>query len=467
MATVNGTNGNDNLVGTPLADTLRGRGGDDTLTGLGGDDRIIGNGGNDLIIWNDGDDSDRISGRRGNDTVQINGDPNVGDDFIITDDGNKQVTVQRVEGTQSPIGIVDDVLGGGTEPFSLDIDGIERLEINGFGGNETFTTDMSIDDQIKQVYNAGQGIDTIDLSNLDTGVFVDTDLNSRGFAGLPDQQGFVRFASDFDPDVDGAAVVNSPDPLPPQIDINDFEGIIGTDFDDILFGGQENDTIFGGAGDDAVHPFAGVNFIDGEEGTDTLLLNALPVGVLTDLVTGVAGNNVINGIENVQGSDVGGDIINGDSLANLLDGNGGSDTLRGGRGRDTLLGEDGNDILFGGRGADSLSGGAGTDIIEGGGGRDTISGAENTSGLDQLSGGGGRDTFILGDGINTAQVQILDFQPGRDIITLPGDLDVNLQPAVGGTDIIVEGSTAVATVLGLDPTQLVLTAADGLDILIT
>ena len=466
MAIVNGNGGNNNLVGTPLADTLRGRGGNDTLTGLGGDDRILGGRGRDLVIWNEGDDSDRISGGGGRDTVQVNGNANVGDDFVITDDGRKQVTVQRVEGTQSPIGIVDDVIGGGTDPFSLDINGIERLEINGFGGNETFTTDMSVDDQIQQVYNGGQGIDTIDLSNLDRGVFVDTDENSRGFAGLPDQQGFVRDISVLDRDFGDNEPTDANIGVP-EIDIIDFEGIIGTSFDDLLFGGQENDTIFGGAGDDRIHPFAGVNFIDGEEGSDTLLLNALPVGVLTDLVTGVAGNNVINGIENVEGSDAGGDIINGDSLANLLDGNGGSDTLRGGRGNDTLLGEDGNDILFGGRGADSLSGGAGTDIIEGGGGRDTISGAENTSGLDQLSGGRGRDTFVLGDGIDTSQVQILDFELGRDVITLPGELDVNLQPAVGGTDIIVEGSTVVATVLNLDPTQLVLTAADGLDILIT
>lgn len=177
-------------------------------------------------------------------------------------------------------------------------------------------------------------VQTIDLSLLDRGVFVDTDQNSRGFAGIPTQKGFVRDVS----------VLDTPDGFSkdfetPQIDIVDIEGIIGTRFGDTLFGGQENDTIFGGAGNDQVHPFAGVNFIDGEEGKNTLLLNALPVGVTTDLVTGVAGNNVIANFENVQGSDIGGDVILGDILDNKLDGNGGSDTIEGAAGDDTLLGE--------------------------------------------------------------------------------------------------------------------------------
>lgn len=57
------------------------------------------------------------------------------------------------------------------------------------------------------------------------------------------------------------------------------------------------------------------------------------------MVTGVAGNNVIANFENVQGSDIGGDVILGDILDNKLDGNGGSDTIEGAAGDDTLLGE--------------------------------------------------------------------------------------------------------------------------------
>jgi Ca2+-binding RTX toxin-like protein len=51
MATINGTNGADNLVGTNTADTINGRNGNDTIRGGGGTDRITGGGGNDIFVY--------------------------------------------------------------------------------------------------------------------------------------------------------------------------------------------------------------------------------------------------------------------------------------------------------------------------------------------------------------------------------------------------------------------------------
>jgi len=66
-----------------------------------------------------------------------------------------------------------------------------------------------------------------------------------------------------------------------------------------------------------VHGFAGDDFLDGGEGTDTALFSAAPAGVTVDLnnqvddvtadgapfaATGGAGNNVLAGFENVTGS---------------------------------------------------------------------------------------------------------------------------------------------------------------------
>ena len=133
--------------------------------------------------------------------------------------------------------------------------------------------------------------------------------------------------------------------------------MIGTDFNDGLFGNNEVNTIEAGAGDDLVHGFAGDDFLSGGEGTDTVLFSAAPAGVVVDLndqvddvtadgagfaATGGAGNNVLSGFENVTGSQSD-DSITGDENDNVLNGNGGDDVLTGGLGNDTLIGGAGFD----------------------------------------------------------------------------------------------------------------------------
>lgn len=77
------------------------------------------------------------------------------------------------------------------------------------------------------------------------------------------------------------------------------------------------------------------------------------------------------GIEDVNGSDSGNDLITGNYQNNVLRGGGGNDTLYGGSGNDTLWGDWGNDVLYGEGGNDlfqaqdgdfdTLYGGLGTD----------------------------------------------------------------------------------------------------------
>src|SRR5258708_17069111 len=67
MALLNGTEGNDTLIGTADADTINGLGGNDFLAGDSGDDSIVGGAGNDTI---DGDGGNGwIESGGGNDTV--------------------------------------------------------------------------------------------------------------------------------------------------------------------------------------------------------------------------------------------------------------------------------------------------------------------------------------------------------------------------------------------------------------
>ena len=229
--------------------------------------------------------------------------------------------------------------------------------------------------------------------------------------------------------------------------------MIGTDFNDGLFGNNEVNTIEAGAGDDLVHGFAGDDFLDGGEGTDTVLFSAAPAGVVVDLndqvedvtaqgagfaATGGAGNNVLSGFENVVGSQSD-DTITGDQNDNLLNGNGGDDTLIGGAGDDVLAGGGGTDIIDGGDGIDTNSfagiglgvtatlNADGTGTATYGQVNETFVNIENLTGSDNddiliatgaaantifggagddfIAGGGGTDILDGGDGIDTNSFQ--------------------------------------------------------------
>ena len=152
--------------------------------------------------------------------------------------------------------------------------------------------------------------------------------------------------------VDGEVVIG---------ELNDFENVIGTAFNDTIFGNVQNNVLIGGAGDDALHPFGGDDFVDGGAGTDVLLLNGFASGQLADIAEGTAQNldgsgtlNIFVNIENVNGSSVAGDVILGSAGANVLNGLGGDDRLNGRAGDDTLNGGAGTDTLDGGIGNDTF-----------------------------------------------------------------------------------------------------------------
>ena len=97
-----------------------------------------------------------------------------------------------------------------------------------------------------------------------------------------------------------------------------LENLVGTPFDDILYGNNLNNRIWGGDGDDRIEGRRGNNWLYGEAGKDRLI--------------GGRGNDVL----------LGGD---------------GDDTLTGTAGRNLLIGGSGNDVLQGGSGDDILMGG--------------------------------------------------------------------------------------------------------------
>ncbi|MGO1079696.1 beta strand repeat-containing protein [Inquilinus sp. CA228] len=258
---------------------------------------------------------------------------------------------------------------------------------------------------------------------------------------------------------------------------------LATAFNDTLNGFAGTDAIYGGGGDDLIDGGDGNDSLVGGAGADTLLggagIDVISYGgadVNVNLTTGRgysgdAFGDVINGIENINGTGSG-DTLTGSAAVNTLNGLGGNDALSGQDGNDTLSGGDGDDFLQGGAGADHLAGGAGIDTLDyvgpagvtvdlstglAAGGEaqgDVISGFENVGGTadhgdtltgsavaNRLSGFGGADTLsgLAGDDqlFGHADNDILRGGAGADALD-GGD----------GIDLVsFYGATAAVTVL--------------------
>ncbi|MBD2776908.1 calcium-binding protein [Iningainema tapete] len=84
MATIIGTNGNNNLSGTSQNDTLLGLGGNDTLLGLEGNDTLIGV---NIVSGFGSGEIDTLTGGAGSDTFVLGGIVN-GSRTVFYNDGN-------------------------------------------------------------------------------------------------------------------------------------------------------------------------------------------------------------------------------------------------------------------------------------------------------------------------------------------------------------------------------------------
>ncbi len=372
-------------------DTVRARPGDDDIVGGLGDDTLRGGRGDDTFTWNNGDGSDLVNGGRGYDRQVVNLADGPGDTVEITNFGSL-VQFERTN------------LGN----FTLDLIRLEELEVNGLGGDDTVAVQRNVANRIELILDGGadgadhrhaddahdiEEGDTIDFSEFRSGVRVDLDENNQGVLQAEnDLSNATRTGlSEFGVvSVDDEIVIDQ---------LDDFENVIGTEFDDTIFGNTQNNVLLGGEGNDALHPFGGADFVDGGAGTDLLLLNGFPKGSLVDLVAGSAafidgtgGLNTLANIENVNGSTVAGDIIIGDDRTdieqglifvlnnvetvvdgNLLNGLGGDDILLGGGGNDRLIGGENEDRARAdatGSNADALNGGLGNDFLTGGSGAD-------------------------------------------------------------------------------------------------
>lgn len=391
----------------------------------------IGTNKNDTLVGLD-DVSDDLTGKLGND-VLIGGDGFV-TDWVHYDKAPAAVTVNLAAGTATG-GDGNDTLNG--------IEGVTGSKFNdtlrsgtdfgssflyGGAGNDALIGDIG-DDFLKggagnDSLAGGSGFDSADYSDATSAVTVNLSTGTAaGGAGKDTLAG--------------------------------IEGVIGSDFSDILVGGSNYDgySFFGGKGNDSI--VAGDNYsynwLDGGEGNDSLiggtasdtLVGGLGADILTggdgwgvdtvdysgataavtvNLKVGTAsggdGNDILKGIENIDGSLYNDTLIGGNNGGYIF-ASGGNDVLMGGDGADSLDGDYGDDFLKAGNGDDLLTGGRGDDLLDGGKGTDWASfyqgsvtvnlakgtaigeeGNDTLKGIENVSGSFADDSLIGDDNAN-------------------------------------------------------------------
>lgn len=234
--------------------------------------------------------------------------PTAGDDTIVADGGGNEI-----DG-----GDGDDVIDGAAGDDRLTGgDGDDQVS-GGIGDDTIVVTAEHPRADGKDVYDGGDGIDTLDFSAL------------SGATRLNMKDGEARHGQDT---------------------ISGFENVIGGAGNDVLRGNSADNALTGNAGDDTLVGVDGDDVLDGGLGNDRL-----DGGDGADRLSGGEGEDRLLGREG----------------ADRLDGGAGEDVLQGGQGADLLIGGGGDDRLEGGSGDDILSGGAGADTLAGGSGADSF-----------------------------------------------------------------------------------------------
>jgi Ca2+-binding RTX toxin-like protein len=216
VTTVNGGDGNDNILGSNGLDTLSGGAGNDFIDGQQGNDQQTGGDGDDTIQWDPGDGSDLVEGGPGVDKLVFNGSNGAEIMSVVPND-------VRIRLTRNLGNIV------------MDIGTTEDIEINALGG-----------------------IDSVTGSN-----------------GLV-TRGLLRMRIDGGADADALTGGDTDDTILGGLDIDTMNG---GDGNDSLTGGDGNDTMNGGIGDDVMiwNPGDDNDILNGEGGNDTMLFNGANV----------------------------------------------------------------------------------------------------------------------------------------------------------------------------------------------
>ncbi|MFB3886819.1 MAG: hypothetical protein ACE144_16445 [Thermodesulfobacteriota bacterium] len=368
-----GTPCNDTLIGDDNGNFFDGLAGDDRIEGRGGDDLLYGGEGNDAVLGGSGDDL--IEGGSGVDDIDAGHEDDMvlwsvgeGNDTIDFDDGWDTLVV-RLDDSDDAVNLsstaVDRVTveGSGETSWAMSLYKGDVVEIRTGGGNDVVTVgNLYRTDLNEVVIFLGEGDDRVEGAESRVCVKAYGEAGNDRFIGGAAEDTFdggtgtdwIDYStalSEIKVDMKTKAFK---DGRGSRDYLQNFENLIGTAFNDEIWGTDDaneihgltgHDDVWARGGDDRIYGGAGNDDLYGDEGNDALM--------------GADGNDKLYGGN-------GNDALFGESGNDTLDGGYDHDAIIGGDGDDALKGDRGHDILLGGMGADTLDGGSDDDIVIGG-----------------------------------------------------------------------------------------------------
>lgn len=259
--TVDGGTGNDTIAGSNGNDFLFGGDGDDVIDGNQGNDTVFMGNNNDTFQWDPGDGNDIVEGQAGNDVVLFNGSASA-ESFDVSANG------ARVRFTRTIGSVV------------LDVDGVERMDVNAFGGADTAV----VNDLTGTLLTAVNFF--LNTSGVGDGAADNIIVNANGSENVVTVSGGAAGVS-----VTGLAATVGIFTAEPAIDRLTVNLLAGDDVldaselttsgilltadggseADVLTGGDGNDTLLGGDGDDVLIGGPGNDILDGGLGDNVLI----------------------------------------------------------------------------------------------------------------------------------------------------------------------------------------------------
>ena len=434
MATVNGTSGNDTLVGTTDADEINGLEGNDTISGLAGNDRLDGGEGDDTIdnTAGSGLGDDIVFGRGGNDTFgYVVGSS--GTDLVDLGTGIDLVNVTGATGGgQIRLTFTSAEVGDGDSNDS----GTQANQTGGLAvrfqtenGSDVLTGTISRFDDEGIVFAASAGT-TFDVRDLPTGVargdqFEVVTLGTQAGETLTSVQADRSYYINAGMGADTVLGGN----------VNDF--LVGGAGDDIINGNAGDDGILGGGGADTIRGGTGIDIADGGAGDDVIFVEN-NLDVVREAANG-GFDTVYSSVSYVLAADTSVEVLSTSDFnsANAIN----------------LTGNAGANRLFGNAGSNFLIGGGGVDFLSGRGGDDSYGVDDQADVVEELD-GGGFDTvyssvnYRLSDQSRVEVLSTADFG-GSGAINLTGNASANSIFGNLGSNFLIGGGGA-DTLTGFD-----------------
>lgn len=454
--TINAFGGNDMLSGSPVNDILNGGTGDDMLVFSGGEDFFSGGSGSDTWRF-------PVNNESGNPTIDVDmergtifaGSNNTSTlssiENVVVEDHRQTVQFGDAANNRLVASSDRDVLDGRSGNDILDGGPSQDILIGGPGndalfggeGNDTLVAGDQTIPGLINYYDGGEGdFDAITYASDIFDILQREYINdgTRSKARSQEAPGPVQVFAETGKIERMSANGNTVIATDTAINIEQF---IGSDFNDILYGGPGkyieidggagNDTLYGqlagrfvggGSGDDIVYAGTGGANYDGGGGFDTLYLTENPDVRWLVRLDGSIGSTLraFNALEGDELATPDGSLQNESGPSVIASGNVGNfDVYVSGdqddhfdlrdRGEITVHGGGGNDFIRGNNGGDNnpsfnLFGELGDDtiiikddgLVDGGEGDDRIEIDSGSSHLVQAKGGQGNDIFILRSG---------------------------------------------------------------------